>query len=116
MTENEWTKASSQFMPPQRKARMHRIVTPVYTAHNPLAVWAIRGVSCESFIGPGASALNICRPPMPSSGSTATASTIRPMPPSQTSRPRQRLIEAGSRSRFGKTVDPVVVRPETASK
>ena len=76
----------------------------------------MRGVSCESFIGPGVSALNICRPPMPSKGRTATASTIRPMPPSQTIMPRQRLIDGGSVSRFDSTVEPVVVRPDIASK
>jgi hypothetical protein len=76
----------------------------------------MRGVSCESFIGPGVSALNIWRPPMPSSGRIATASTIRPMPPSQTSMPRQRLIDGGSVSRLASTVDPVVVRPDMASK
>jgi len=76
----------------------------------------MRGVSWVSFIGPGASALNICRPPMPSSGRMATASTIRPMPPSQTIMPRQRLIDGGSVSRLDNTVAPVVVRPDMASK
>ena len=38
----------------------------------------------RSFIGPGVSALNMVRPPMPSSGRMAIASTIRPMPPIHT--------------------------------
>ena len=76
----------------------------------------MRGVIFESFIGPGVSALNICRPPMPSRGSTATASTIKPMPPSQTSCVRQKLIEAGRSSIPLRIVAPVVVNPETASK
>lgn len=63
--------------------------------YKPLAVSAMRGVSFESFIGPGASALNICRPPTPRTGRIATARTIKPMPPSQINSQRQKLIDTG---------------------
>jgi hypothetical protein len=116
MVVNECITASNQLMPAQRSDKMHSTVTTPYTTHRPLAVSAMRGVRLESFIGPGVSALNICRPPMPSRGSTATASTIRPMPPSQTSIPRQRFIEGGSLSSPDSTVAPVVVSPDMASK
>ena len=46
----------------------------------------------------------------------ATASTITPMPPIQTRKVRQMLIEGGSLSSPESTVAPVVVNPETASK
>ena len=46
----------------------------------------------------------------------ATASTMIPMPPSQLSRWRHRLMERGRNSRPESTVPPVVVRPEAASK
>ena len=76
----------------------------------------MRGVILASFIGPGVSALKICRPPMPSNGRIATASTIRPMPPSQTSRQRQKLSDGASVSRSDSTVEPVVVKPDMVSK
>ncbi len=76
----------------------------------------MRGVSFWSFIGPGVSALNNWLPPTPSSGRIATASTRMPMPPISTIRQRQTLIEVGSASRPVSTVEPVVVRPDTASK
>ena len=45
----------------------------------------MRGVSLRSLVGPGISARYSCMPPMPSMGSTATAITIIPMPPSHCS-------------------------------
>ena len=87
-----------------------------YTSHKPLALSAMRGVSLVSFIGPGVSALYSWLPPTPSNGSTATASTITPMPPIQTRKVRQMLIDGGSASRPESTVAPVVVSPETVSK
>jgi hypothetical protein len=76
----------------------------------------MRGVSFVSFMGPGVSALNIWAPPTPSRGRIATASTITPMPPIQTSCVRQRLIDGGSLSRPSRIVAPEVVRPDTVSK
>ena len=76
----------------------------------------MRGVSLVSFIGVGVSALKSCAPPTPSSGRTATASTTTPMPPIQMSCARQRLIDAGTRSRFDRTVPPEAVKPDTVSK
>ncbi len=83
MTEKAWQNASNQPMPAMRRLRMQATVIPTYTSHNALAVDAMRGVSFESFIGPGVSALKSCMPPTPSSGSTATVSTMMPMPPIQ---------------------------------
>src|SRR5688572_15564110 len=76
----------------------------------------MRGVSFSSFTGPGVSALYICMPPTPSSGRTATASTMMPMPPIQCSVWRHRFTDCGRSSRWLSTVEPVVVRPDTASK
>ncbi len=95
---------------------MQAIVITKYTAHRPLAVSVIRGVSLVSFIGPGVSALNTCAPPTPRSGRMATASTTTPIPPIQTSCVRQMLIDGGSLSRPSSTVAPEVVRPDTVSK
>ena len=89
---------------------------PRYTAHRLRAVSATRGVSAESFIGPGVSALNNWRPPMPSSGRMATASTMMPMPPNQLSSWRQMLIAGGKLSSPVSTVAPVVVMPDMVSK
>ena len=55
-------------------------------------------------------------PPTPSNGSTATTSTMMPMPPIQCSVWRQRLMDCGRSSRWLSTVEPVVVRPDMASK
>ena len=46
----------------------------------------------------------------------ATASTMMPMPPSQLSKWRHRLIERGRYSSPDSTVPPVVVKPDAASK
>ncbi len=56
------------------------------------------------------------RPPKPSSGRMATASTTTPMPPIQCMKVRQKLIDSGMASRPDSTVAPVAVRPEAASK
>ena len=76
----------------------------------------MRGVSFVSFMSPGVSALKICAPPTPSSGRMATASTITPIPPIQTSCVRHTLIDGGSLSRSASVVAPDVVKPDTASK
>ena len=68
----------------------------------------MRGVSFESLIGPGVSARSSCMPPTPSIGSSATASTTMPMPPSHsicTAVIQQRLrhrIEAAEHGRAGR--------------
>ena len=49
-------------------------------------------------------------------GKTATANTTTPMPPSQTRKVRQTLMELGNWSKFERVVDPVVVRPDMVSK
>ncbi|CFN73687.1 Uncharacterised protein [Bordetella pertussis] len=89
---------------------------PKYTAYSALAVLAMRGVSRSSFMGPGVSARTTWCPPTPSKGRMATASTRMPMPPIQISVARHRLIEAGRASSPLRTVAPVVVRPDMASK
>ena len=53
---------------------------------------------------------------MRSRGSTATASTMMPMPPSQWLNWRQKTIERSSASMSVSTVAPVAVKPETDSK
>ena len=88
--------ASLQVMPAQRYAKKQTIEMLKYTAYSAFAVSAMRGVSFVSFSGPAVSALNACAPPTPSSGRIATASTRMPMPPSQTRRQRQTLIDSGS--------------------
>ena len=83
--ENEWHSASNQFMPANIYATMQVTVNARYTYHNAFAVSVMRGVNLLSFTGPGASARYSCMPPTPSIGSTATARTMMPMPPSHCS-------------------------------
>ncbi len=87
-----------------------------YTPHRPRAVSAMRGVSRASFIGPGVSALYSCTPPSPSSGSTATTSSMMPRPPISCRKQRQTLIDTGNASSPLSTVAPVAVRALMASK
>ena len=82
----------------------------------PLAVSVTRGVMPASLTGPGTSAFISWRPPTPSIGRMATASTMMPRPPIQCSSVRHRLSEGGSLSSPESTVAPVAVSPETASK
>ncbi len=84
--------------------------------HRALAVSAIRGVSLESFIGPGISARYSCIPPIPSMGRMATARTIIPMPPIHCSCWRYQRMDLGKYSRPVITVAPVVVQPDRDSK
>ena len=76
----------------------------------------MRGVSLVSFNRPGVSALNAWAPPTPSTGKIATTNTRMPMPPIQTIRWRQMLIDSGNWSRPESTVPPDAVRPDIASK
>src|SRR5580700_4340456 len=55
-------------------------------------------------------------PPTPSSGSTASAMTMMERPPNHSSACRHRFTEGGRASRPTSTVEPVVVRPDMASK
>ena len=87
-----------------------------YTPHSPLAVPVMRGVSLASLTGPAASALKSWLPPTPSMGNTATARIRMPMPPTHCRKVRHTFTDTGSVSSPPITVDPVVVRPETASK
>jgi hypothetical protein len=57
-----------------------------------------------------------CIPPTPKRGRTAIAMTIMPIPPSHCSSARQSNIPRAVSSRLAITVDPVVVRPDIASK
>ena len=105
--EKQWQTASSQDMPASRSAMMPTAVMAQYTSHSDLAVPVMRGVILSSFIGPGVSALYSCMPPTPSSGSTATASTMMPRPPNQCRRAapdidgRRQLIQAREHGRAG---------------
>lgn len=114
--ENAWQIASSQLMPHTRSARMPPSVSRAYTSQSERAVSVMRGASFSSFTGPGASALESCRPPTPRSGITATATTMTARPPSQMSECRQKLIEGASASSPSSTVEPVVVSPDIVSK
>ena len=76
----------------------------------------MRGVSFWSFMGPAVSLLNSCVAPTPSSGRTATTSTMMPMPPISTMKQRQTFTDSGMVSRPVSTVAPVVVNPLMASK
>ena len=80
-----------------------------------LAVWVIRGVSFESFMGPVISARKSCMPPTPSMGNTAMARTMMPMPPNHWSCWRYNKMERGRSSSPSMTVAPVVVKPERDS-
>ncbi len=83
-------------MPANRSATMPIAVMVAYTSHKDLAVPVMRGVIRSSFIGPGVSALYSCMPPTPSSGSTATASTMMPSPPNHCRLQRQTLMAGAS--------------------
>ena len=109
-------KASAQLMPPQRYARKQASDSTKYTPHMPRAVSAMRGVRRESFMGPGISALKICKPPRPKNGSTASASSMMPSPPISCKKQRQMLIEGASTSSPASDVAPVAVKPLMASK
>lgn len=95
---------------------MQASVNRQYTNHSALAVSPMRAVKRASFIGPGVSALYSSRPPTPSSGSTATASTMMPMPPNHCSRWRHKLSDGAVWSRSVITVAPVVVSADMVSK
>ena len=59
---------------------------------------------------------NSCMPPICSSGSTAMAVTMMPTPPSHCRMERQIRMPGGALSKPMMTVEPVVVRPDMASK
>ena len=103
-------------MPPNQYASTHNNENSAYTPHKPLAVSVIRGVSLASFTGPAASALNSWLPPTPSKGNTATARIRIPIPPTHCRKVRHTFMDTGSVSSPVNTVEPVVVRPDTASK
>ena len=87
---------------------------PTYTAHSRRAVSRTLGVS-RSPVGPGASAASRLIPPEPTVGSTATTSTITPMPPIHCVVERQNSSPWEVASMLGVTVAPVVVKPEIDS-
>ncbi len=66
--------------------------------------------------GPGSSDSNIWRPPIRNRGSTASASTMIPIPPSHWLSWRQIRIDRSSDSTSVTTVAPVVVNPDIPSK
>ena len=76
--------------------------------HNRLAVSVILGCSL-SLLGPGASAVNSCIPPIPSKGRMAIAKTIIPMPPIQWVVLRQNKTPFGTDSISVRIDEPVVV-------
>ena len=114
--EKAWQTASNQPMPHSFSATMPAAVISTYTNHSELAVSVMRGASRSSFTEPGAAPLYSCMPPTPSSGSTASAMTMMPRPPNHSSAWRQKFSDGGSWSRPVSTVEPVVVRPDMASK
>ena len=66
-------------------------------------------------MGPGASAASRLIPPEPTVGSTATTSTITPIPPIHWVVDRQKSSPFDVDSMSGVTVAPVVVKPEIDS-
>ena len=58
----------------------------------------------------------ICMPPTRNSGRNTIATTMMPTPPSHCIKPRHKSNPFGSSSRPSITVEPVVVRPDMASK
>ena len=80
------------------------------------AVSAMRGVSFWSFTGPVISVRKSWLPPTPSIGSTATASTMIPSPPTSIMKQRQTLMDSGRCSSPVSTVAPVAVKADMASK
>ena len=91
--------------------RKHRVHAPQAPGGS-----VMRGVSLCPLIGPAASALNSWLPPTPSSGSTATARDQDAHAAHPLQKVRQMFTDRGSASSPDSTVEPVVVRPETASK
>ena len=63
-----------------------------------------------------ASDRKICIPPTRSSGRKTIATTMIPMPPSHCNNPRHKSRPLGKSSNPENTVEPVVVRPDIASK
>ena len=112
--ENAWHTASNHDIPQMRSATMPATVMTAYTSHSDFAVSVMRGARRSS--RPGARPLCSCMPPTPSSGSTASAMTMIPSPPSQCSTCRQKFSDGGRSSSPVSTVEPVVVSPDMASK
>ena len=90
------------------------MVKPTYTAQSRRAVSRTLGVS-RSPVGPGASAASRLMPPEPTVGSTATTSTMTPMPPIHWVVERQNNSPFDVASMSAITVAPVVVNPEIDS-
>ena len=123
ITEKAWATASKRFMAGSRpvQPRVARTstataVSATYSRHSRRAVSRIVALSFSISVGPASSRSNRCRPPIRIRGSTATASTMIPIPPSQWLSWRQNSIERSSASTSASTVAPLAVKPETASK
>ena len=78
------------------------------------AIWAARGRTLPAVSN--ASVRKICMPPTRSSGRNTIATTMMPTPPNHCSIERQTRTPRGRVSSPLNTVDPVVVRPDIASK
>ena len=102
-------------MPHSISSRVMASDSSAYTFHSDRAVSAMRGL-IFSTTGPGTSALKSCMPPIPSMGRIAIENRMIPMPPSHWIMLRQNSIDSGSPSICFRTVEPVVVNPETVSK
>lgn len=91
------------------------MIKPKYIDHNNFAVCLTLGVSLSA-TGPAISALNNCTPPKPRSGNIAMLNTIIPIPPINWVKLLQNSTPFGVFSIFDKTLAPVVVSPDMASK
>ena len=90
-------------------------VNTTYIKYKRLAVSVILGCNLSAD-GPGASAINNCMPPIPSSGKIAMVNTIIPIPPIQCVADLQKRIPFGIISISFKIDEPVVEYPEMVSK
>ena len=102
-------------MPASHSKSVSTKVKPTYINHNRFAVSVILGCNL-SLLGPGASAVNNCIPPIPNNGNIAIARTMIPIPPIQCVVLRQNKTPLGTTSISAKTDEPVVVYPDIVSK
>ncbi|KAF5410557.1 MAG: hypothetical protein C5S43_04610 [Candidatus Methanocomedens sp.] len=109
-----WVRPSYTPIPAASSAMNCIAERTTYTIHNILAVSLSLGLSLSS-VGPGASALNNCRPATANLGRTAKNSMMIPMPPSHCIKQRQnsKAFEWDSISVI--MVAPVAVMPDMDS-
>ena len=116
MAPKAWQTLSKKLIGPHHSSSISIRVSKRYINHKLLAVRLIRGLIL-SWVMPVTSALNICMPPeWLSMGMTASVNRIIPMPPIHCIMARHRCTPWLMSLTEFKTVAPVVVKPDMASK